>query len=541
MILTMLIVMLCPGMQVQAASGKTTLALSSGTLNIGDTVTVTARAMTESGGKAIATMTISYDASMLEFVSCTSSTYGGGGGSITATTDLYSITLKAISAGTSRVSLSAADGVDFDATAELDSMEGSSAPITVNNAASSSGGGSTGGDNDGGGNTGGSNTGTPALSADNSLKTLTISPGTLSPAFSGSRTSYSATVDNDVTSIAVSAVPVNEKASVESVTGNSNLVVGENTVSIVVKAENGTTATYKIKVTRQAAGETTTEPSESEEETPTVSEDDILVNNSYYRISSGFLPEELPAGFTETMINYHGTEYKGGSFNQGTLNILYLTDPGVSENAGSFFIYDETRDTFYNFAKMNCGESYVIALQPPVDYAMPENYFQTSFSLADGTTVTAYQVIAEEGEINDFYLFYGISHNGTEGWYRYDSVEGTYQRYQEEIVEADDEADGNMTYLQESYNTLSDKYKKEKSFSRNVMFGLGLVIAVLIIIIINMLVFGRNKADELDEEEDWADEDEDALTEDVEDIYSENTKTSEEKEQKKDDIIDLNR
>ena len=45
-------------------------------------------------------------------------------------------------------------------------------------------------------------------SADNSLKALTISPGTLSPAFKGSTTKYTATVDNSVTSIAVSATPV---------------------------------------------------------------------------------------------------------------------------------------------------------------------------------------------------------------------------------------------------------------------------------------------------------------------------------------------
>ena len=56
-----------------------------------------------------------------------------------------------------------------------------------------------------------------------------------------------------MTSIAVSATPVNEKATIESVTGNTNLAVGANVVQIVVKAENGTTATYKITVTRQAA------------------------------------------------------------------------------------------------------------------------------------------------------------------------------------------------------------------------------------------------------------------------------------------------
>ena len=125
-------------------------------------------------------------------------------------------------------------------------MAGSSTSVTVKNEAA--------GSNTGNNNNTGSNTNTAALSADNSLKALTISPGTLSPAFKGSTTKYTATVDNSVTSIAVSATPVNEKATIESVTGNTNLAVGANVVQIVVKAENGTTATYKITVTRQAAG-----------------------------------------------------------------------------------------------------------------------------------------------------------------------------------------------------------------------------------------------------------------------------------------------
>ena len=530
-VLTMFVSLFCPNVTAQAASGKTTLAVSSSSLNIGDTVTVTAKAMTESGGTAVANMTLSYDTSVLEFVSCSASLYGGGGGgSVTVVgMESFSVTLKAVSPGSGRVSLAASDGVDFDATVELDSMAGSSTSITVNNAASNNGGssGNSGGGtgnnggttsnnggtttNNGGDNNNGGST-TANLSADNSLKTLTISPGTLSPAFKGSTTNYTATVANDVTSIAVSAEPVNANASVESVTGNTNLAVGENTIKVVVKAENGTLATYKIVVTRLEAGEetgTTTEPSEDdgEGETTTVSEDDVLVNNMYYRISGDFSETDLPVDFVEATVNYHGKEYKGASFTKGTLSLLYLTDPGVSEGTGSFFIYDETRDAFYNFARMSFGTSYVIALQAPVDVTIPDNYFQTSFTLADGTTtVTAYQPMTEEETVNEFYLFYGVNHNGVEGWYQYDTAEGTYQRSVEAFADVEEDSDTDTTYLQDSYNTLSEKYKKEKSFSRNVMAILGLTVAVLIIIIINMLVFRRGKNDEFDGEE-YEDED----------------------------------
>ena len=69
--------------RVQAAAGKTSVAVSAGTVNIGDTVKVTARATGPSGEKTVATMTVSYDTAVFSFVDC-SATYGGylksGGG-----------------------------------------------------------------------------------------------------------------------------------------------------------------------------------------------------------------------------------------------------------------------------------------------------------------------------------------------------------------------------------------------------------------------------------------------------------------------------
>lgn len=75
---------------VFAASGSTSVSVSSGSVNIGDTVTVTVKASGPSGEKANATMTLSYDSSVLQFVSC-NTTYGGGGGSVMATGESLSL------------------------------------------------------------------------------------------------------------------------------------------------------------------------------------------------------------------------------------------------------------------------------------------------------------------------------------------------------------------------------------------------------------------------------------------------------------------
>ena len=517
-LLTLCICLMTPQMHAKAASGKTTIAVSAGSLNIGQTVTVTAKALSASGDSAYANMVLTYDAGILEFVSC-NATYGGGGGSISVASDSFSVTLKAISAGKASISLSATDGVIYGTEEELDSMAGSSTSVTVKNEAA--------GSNTGNNNNTGSNTNTAALSADNSLKALTISPGTLSPAFKGSTTKYTATVDNSVTSIAVSATPVNEKATIESVTGNTNLAVGANVVQIVVKAENGTTATYKITVTRQAAGttgsETTTTggengddgngdsetPEDTEEvdttETP-VSAADVVINNTTYHIADNFTEEQIPADFTEATVNFRGAECRGLTFNKGTISLIYLETDNVDATTGRFFIYDETRDVVYDFMKFTAGESsYVIPLLAPLDSVLPESYVQVSLQMPENTVMTAYQLPVEDGkEASDFYIFYGVNQDGTEGWYQYDAAEGTYQRVNGNITETADSSSDDLAALQSQYDELSKKYKDAKSFSRNMIAVLIFVLAIAVVIILNIMLFGRKKKgkDELLEDDD---------------------------------------
>ena len=501
---------------VFAASGSTSVSVSSGSVNIGDTVTVTVKASGPSGEKANATMTLSYDSSVLQFVSC-NTTYGGGGGSVMATGESYTVTLKAVSAGNSSLSVSANDGVIFDSNEEMDSMSGSSASVTVKNAAGST----TGSDGSTASNSSGTSTGSStdsasgtdgaaaSQSADNSLKELNISPGTLSPAFSGKTTTYSATVGSDVTNIAVSATPVNEKAVVESVTGNTNLKSGSNAIKIVVRAENGVTATYTVNVTKQGGASddaaTAGEGEAETTETPEVSDGNtVTVNGTAYTISENFAAENIPADFSETTVNYQGTDYRGVSYDKGSVVMLYLVQDGTEESTGSFFVYDSTRDTLYPFVKMVNGEHYVIALLAPVDYTMPDTMQQTQLTLADGSLVTAYQETQEEGsEVeSEFYTFYGVNSDGTEGWYQYDSMEETYQRLNTgTTVSSDGLQDEDAAYLQEEYLALSEKYKKEKAFSRTAIGVLIFLLAVMAVVLINLLLHRRG-GDEEDLEDD---------------------------------------
>ncbi|RKQ41422.1 Ig-like domain-containing protein [Enterobacter sp. R1(2018)] len=106
-------------------------------------------------------------------------------------------------------------------------------------------------------------TGVSADSDDATLSGLTLSAGTLSPSFSAGNTSYRAPVVNSVASVYVTPV-VNESHATVKVNGSAvssgsasqdiNLVAGSDTnIPIIVTAQDGTTKTYTVTVTRAEA------------------------------------------------------------------------------------------------------------------------------------------------------------------------------------------------------------------------------------------------------------------------------------------------
>ena len=103
---------------------------------------------------------------------------------------------------------------------------------------------------------------TPTLSTDSTLSALTISVSTLSPEFAAGTTMYTADVANDAANITVAATASDADATAGITPVDSDAVaaghqidlgVGDTTITVLVTAENGTTNTYTITVTRAAA------------------------------------------------------------------------------------------------------------------------------------------------------------------------------------------------------------------------------------------------------------------------------------------------
>lgn len=89
-------------------------------------------------------------------------------------------------------------------------------------------------------------------SSDSTLKSLSVIEGAISPEFNKDVREYKLTVPNEIGGANVTAIPTDSKATV-TVTGNVGLKEGENTVTIIVVAEDGSSSKYLIRVTRARA------------------------------------------------------------------------------------------------------------------------------------------------------------------------------------------------------------------------------------------------------------------------------------------------
>ena len=87
-------------------------------------------------------------------------------------------------------------------------------------------------------------------SSDNTLSSITVSEGNLSPEFNQNTTAYTVNVGGSIDSIDIEATLSDSRAKILSGTGNHDLNVGNNTITITVESESGARQNYVINVVR---------------------------------------------------------------------------------------------------------------------------------------------------------------------------------------------------------------------------------------------------------------------------------------------------
>lgn len=322
-------------------------------------------------------------------------------------------------------------------------------------------------------------------SSNASLGSLVISAGTLSPEFSAATKDYTATVDYSCSSLAVTANPADSKASVTSVTGNDSLEVGENTVSVVVTAEDGSTSTYNIVVTRRAEDD----PENADKQDNWKKFD---INGTEWTMVNDIPEDVVPEGFEHSKTVIDGLEYNTLHGTFGDITLVYLQ----SESGNGLFVYDAAQNTAYEFVRINSESHFIVVLLPKVD-DVPEGYNEISLSIEGKGVATAYQTKVEktDDQTKDFYLVYAMNDNGESGWYTYDSVDGTYMRT--ELSTPTVAQEENDTTKSELVPGIANKY---------LVLAAILVLIIIILALLLLVVIVKNKKRTANEENDEEDD-----------------------------------
>lgn len=248
---------------------------------------------------------------------------------------------------------------------------------------------------------------TPGKSGNNALSTLTVSAGTLTPAFDPAVTEYTLSLPQGTEKLTLTATPSDSNATVQG-DGELTLQEGENTLSLVVTAENGDTKTYTVTV--QVA------------QAPTLFLD---YNGQRLGVVKDVSQVTPPAGFAPAEpITYSGDTLPIWTDVSGKRTLVYLMDEKTS--AQGFYLFSQTTGVQSPYLPILCGSVTYIYTDIPKELSSVPGLTPATVK-AFGQTLKGWTY--NDASLKDFCVLYLMDDAGSYGYYTYDSREETLQRF----------------------------------------------------------------------------------------------------------------
>jgi len=395
---------------VHAATGSIKATTTAGTVAVGSTFTVT---VTVNCSEALGSWSfdISYDSAYISLQSGDTSVAAYGDG--TTKTKTYTYKFKAIKSGKANVKVVGPLMVTWKDENTLFTPSSSNASVTVKTQAEIE----------------------ASYSKDNTLKSLIVEGYKLSPAFDKNTTNYKLDVNNDVTSLKVSAQVNDSRARVNGV-GTINVSEGLNRIEILVTAQNGSIKTYVIEV-----------------DVKDLNPINITLDGREYTVVKKAELLSTPTGYVSSQIKINELDIP--SFHS---DITEFTLVGLKDDAGKIglYIYDADKKSYTKYDEI---KGVTLTLYPKKNSDLLENFYKIKLKINE-IEYDAYQSTLDE----NFILIYAVNvETGETGFYSYNKEENSFQIYSSNI-----------------YDSIADEREEFNLFT----FGLGALSIILFLIVI---------------------------------------------------------
>ena len=227
-------------------------------------------------------------------------------------------------------------------------------------------------------------------------------------------------------------------------------------------------------------------------------------------VSTVFADDYMPALFHKEAGSYQGQPVEVAKFDMGDITLVYVTDTTGAN--GNFNILDPMSGELSDYKMIQGIENrYIIILRAPADVQTPNGFTKAELQW-DGLNLEAYAVNAIDSTIisdvpaSDFFLLYAISSEGYKGWYLYDQIGGTYQRYlpvADGNIQSDEEESGGFLSALTGGGADEGEYQTI-AFRRLIIIGImAIVMIVMFIFLLNFFLKLRDyqSYDYVDEED----------------------------------------
>lgn len=247
---------------------------------------------------------------------------------------------------------------------------------------------------------------TPGKSGNNALSALTVSAGTLTPAFDPAVTEYTLSLPQGTEKLTLTATPSDSNATVQG-DGELTLREGENTLPLVVTAENGDTKTYTV--TAKVA------------QAPTLFLSFSGAKLGVVKDVEGVTP---PTGFTAAEpVSQGGDTLPLWVDANGKHTLVYLVD---EKGVAGFYLYSRTEGVLSPYLPLAYGgATYIYTGIPSEKAAVPG--LKAATVEAFSQTLSGWRY--EDAALSDFVVLYLMDDGGQYGYYTYDTKNATLQRF----------------------------------------------------------------------------------------------------------------